>query len=292
VSAFGFGGTNFHVVLQEHIPNLKVVSVHKEPAEVMAMPDWPKPPNLDIRGDAWVIGADDPADMSEKITALIGEINDENSQPLLRHYREEASSHELRCGFAANDAASVLQKLHLIRDGLADPAKRSFFPARGIHFAQGHKDKSKLGIAFLFPGQGSQYPYMLRDLAERFPVVAEVFQEADEYLISLGLPGGRLAGAGGAGAGPHGGVVDWEHREVTVRALPEDVPASLELDVSGLHVGHHLTAGALQVAPGVTIVDDPETIIVTVIPPRVQEGGAETGEAPAEPEVIGGAKGE
>lgn len=89
-----------------------------------------------------------------------------------------------------------------------------------------------------------------------------------------------------------GGIVDWEHREVTVRALPEDVPATLELDVSALHVGHHLTVAAIQAGPGVTIVDDPETIVVTVIPPRVQEATAEAGEASAEPEVIGGAKGE
>jgi hypothetical protein len=48
---------------------------------------------------------------------------------------------------------------------------------------------SKAGrVAFLFPGQGSQYPFMLPILAERFPVVAQTFQEADEILASLGLP--------------------------------------------------------------------------------------------------------
>ena len=40
-----------------------------------------------------------------------------------------------------------------------------------------------------------------------------------------------------------GGILDWEHREVTVRALPGNMPGVLELDVSGLQIGHHLTVG-------------------------------------------------
>ena len=37
-------------------------------------------------------------------------------------------------------------------------------------------------IAFLFPGQGSQYPGMGRNLADNFPAAREVFEEADEAL--------------------------------------------------------------------------------------------------------------
>jgi [acyl-carrier-protein] S-malonyltransferase len=37
-------------------------------------------------------------------------------------------------------------------------------------------------VAFLFPGQGSQYPGMGKDLAENFPAAKEVFEEADEAL--------------------------------------------------------------------------------------------------------------
>jgi [acyl-carrier-protein] S-malonyltransferase len=50
-------------------------------------------------------------------------------------------------------------------------------------------------IAFLFPGQGSQYPGMGKDLAENFPVAREVFEEVDE---ALGFSLSQLCFAGSA----------------------------------------------------------------------------------------------
>ncbi len=49
-------------------------------------------------------------------------------------------------------------------------------------------------IAFLFPGQGSQYPGMGRELAENFAIAREVFDEADRALApgEPGEPGGFL----------------------------------------------------------------------------------------------------
>lgn len=88
-----------------------------------------------------------------------------------------------------------------------------------------------------------------------------------------------------------GGVVDWEHREVTVRALPAVIPESIPLDVSGLHVGQHLTVAALTAPAGVVILDDPEIIVVTLLPPRVEQPSLAAEEG-AEPEVVGGSKSE
>jgi len=87
-----------------------------------------------------------------------------------------------------------------------------------------------------------------------------------------------------------GGVVDWVLREVTVRALPSAMPDALELDVTVLEIGHHLTVEGHTAPDGTKILDDPETIVVTLVPPRVEQVAAVV-EA-AEPEVVGGDKSE
>ena len=190
VSAFGFGGTNFHVIVQEHVPGLRLVAGKKktEAAIEFRPPDWPRLPGMQIQGDTWVIGGTDPGDLIGKVERLLQELTSENTAALAARCREEAGQLDLRCGFATQDAESASKKLSLFRDGLVDPGKQAAFPARGMHLCQGRPSRVRDGVAFLFPGQGSQYPYMLRDLAERFPVVAQTFQEADEILSSLGLP--------------------------------------------------------------------------------------------------------
>src|SRR5258708_2483739 len=52
-------------------------------------------------------------------------------------------------------------------------------------------------LAYVFPGQGSQYAGMGKELAETFPAARQVFEEADE---ALGFPLSQLCFAGPAEA--------------------------------------------------------------------------------------------
>ncbi len=67
-----------------------------------------------------------------------------------------------------------------------------------------------------------------------------------------------------------GGVLDHSHWEVVVRALPTAVPAHLELDVSALTIGDNLRVSDITAPEGVVILDDPETTVVSLQPPRVE----------------------
>jgi [acyl-carrier-protein] S-malonyltransferase len=52
-----------------------------------------------------------------------------------------------------------------------------------------------MSLAYIFPGQGSQYPGMGKDLVENFPVAARIFEELDH---ALGFSVSRLCFAGSA----------------------------------------------------------------------------------------------
>jgi len=88
-----------------------------------------------------------------------------------------------------------------------------------------------------------------------------------------------------------GGVLSQPLREVSVEALPLEVPEHLDLDVSHMEIGGTLRIADLAVPAGVTLLDDTETVVATVTAPtRVveeepAEGAAEGEEAAAEGEA-------
>ena len=83
-----------------------------------------------------------------------------------------------------------------------------------------------------------------------------------------------------------GGVLEHVTREITVEALPAEIPDSIVVDVSALEINDTLSFAAVTAPEGVTFVaDEPEEItIVTVSPPRVEEVATEVEE---EAEVVG-----
>ncbi len=96
-----------------------------------------------------------------------------------------------------------------------------------------------------------------------------------------------------------GGVLTQVEREVTVEALPMEIPDMLELDVSRLAIGDSLRVADLSVPDGVTLVTDEETVIASVgQPTRVEvpeemvseEEAAEGEEVPPEEQPEGAAE--
>jgi large subunit ribosomal protein L25 len=91
-----------------------------------------------------------------------------------------------------------------------------------------------------------------------------------------------------------GGILDETVREVNVKGLVTAIPERLVLDISEIDVNETAKIADLQVPDGIEILDDPEQVVCSVLPPRKleEEAVAEGEEAvegvePAEPEVVG-----
>lgn len=78
-----------------------------------------------------------------------------------------------------------------------------------------------------------------------------------------------------------GGVVTLSVHELQVACLPMSIPESIPVDVSQIALGQGLTVGELNLPAGVRAIDDPETVVATVVAPRL---AAETDEAAEEAE--------
>lgn len=96
------------------------------------------------------------------------------------------------------------------------------------------------------------------------------------------------------GVKTEGGFVDFVTREVEVECLPRDIPESLTIDISELHINQAFKVQALAVPAGVKVLEDPGTVLVLVSLPHKEEeafpGEKPEGEVAAEeakePEVI------
>jgi large subunit ribosomal protein L25 len=95
----------------------------------------------------------------------------------------------------------------------------------------------------------------------------------------------ELAGAEDAPGAKEGGVLEHITREVTVEALPNDIPDVIEHDVSEMQINDTVMLEAVRAPAKVTILGDPETVVATLTPPRLQV--EEEPEIEEETEVVG-----
>lgn len=89
-----------------------------------------------------------------------------------------------------------------------------------------------------------------------------------------------------------GGVLEHVTREITVEALPAEIPERLVVDVSAMEMNETLQLTAIAPPEGVTFVaEDPEEVtLVTLSPPRVEEVAEP--EVEEEAELVGEGEGE
>ncbi|OBF53141.1 beta-ketoacyl synthase [Mycobacterium sp. 852002-53434_SCH5985345] len=188
VSSFGFGGTNFHAVLEEYVPGR-----HRPPGEARSYPgatieqrsapatDAPVAAKAPLRGAAVVGGADD-SDVAAQLDRLAARAS-AGQAPAVAPPDPTLASAPVRVAIDYADAADLATKATKAAGALrhGDPAVWRMLRVQGVFVGRGAPGK----VAFLYTGQGSQYVNMLSDLRAREPIVQAMFDEADRVTRHL-----------------------------------------------------------------------------------------------------------
>lgn len=198
VSSFGFGGTNFHVVLEEHIPGqlqTRAAIGQTSPNSATSSSSHPAmpAPTFDLAGfkaamktaaalesEPLVLDAMQAAGSRIAPTPFAETGQGPRLRELLQPVTAAGLNANARIGMSVQDVAEIPKKLEQAQKAASNTAAARLSFNQGVFINQG-APKGK--VAFLFPGQGTQYVNMLRDMAQKYEVVRNTFEEADRTLL-------------------------------------------------------------------------------------------------------------
>lgn len=166
VSGFGFGGTNVHVVLQD------------APAVVETTSTAPERPEL------FLLSAGNPELLSDHIGQVLHDLDEQPTATARQLAYTLAQRQHLpaRLAVVAAGLGELREKLSQAKGMLAE-GKLGQLGEAGFAGKSPLPEK-KRGVAFLFPGQGSQRPGMAGDLLDRFGTVREHATKLDGLLTT------------------------------------------------------------------------------------------------------------
>ncbi len=159
VSAFGFGGSNYHCILEEDEP-LKKQNDWDNKVQILALSSNTKE---EIESKLKSYSSLSWQEIVEKAWKSRLEFSSSHKYRLLIPMEEGISKISETC----HDLLSMLQK---------NPDKASWATPSGAYFGS---NGTQGNIGILFPGQGSQYTGMLRDLCCHFPQMYEILEQAN-----------------------------------------------------------------------------------------------------------------
>jgi malonyl CoA-acyl carrier protein transacylase len=161
VSSFGFGGSNFHIALEEYVPS---VPTGKRAWSLRTMPT-----------ELLLLSAANPAELVTKCRAIASSNKD------LSHLAREtqlsfSTKDNARLAVIAANFAELTEKLKQAAATIEKAPGIAYSSPIGMHYSAGAADAGQ--VAFLFPGQGSQYVGMGAETAMAFDLARKAWDDA------------------------------------------------------------------------------------------------------------------
>ena len=185
VSAFGFGGTNFHAVLEEYIPHRLNGNGKKARRCRQDRPATDVPPGQGSAAGRFGGGRQlrhgrTGCSVAERIqkAAAAGQAP-APAAPAESDLRAAGTPGDRLCAMRPSWRTNPPRRCKALAAN--QPAVWKALRSQGVF--RGHGPAPK--VAFLYTGQGSQYVNMLRTLRAAEPIVAETFAEADRVMTPL-----------------------------------------------------------------------------------------------------------
>lgn len=168
------------------------------------------------------------------------------------------------------------------------PVEMEFKPLKNI--LAGNRN-AIIDLAVRGPGQGEtrNFKAMIKDL--HYDPIKRIIQNIDFYQVSMdnAIQVGISIELTGEVAE---GILQYGLRELQVSCLPGDIPGGITASLDGMKVGDTITVQDLAVPENVTVLDDPGTVVASVVAqrleaeePKAEEAGEEALETPAEDTV-------
>jgi malonyl CoA-acyl carrier protein transacylase len=269
VSSFGFGGTNFHVLMEEYTgPNhprfAKAGAASEAPSASVEIVENSRAPFNALQGEAVTFSGNTPADVIKNAQNEAAAVFSKwpETYPLAAY--AQPSMLKPRAAFGVSVVAKSPKDLQEKVEFMAKNAKAETwtepplnFKLKGVYTFKTGMNQAKVGL--LFPGQGSQYVDMMRDLAAKYQVVQETFNEADVILEKM--IGIRLTEA--IWSKPGEGKEELAKREAAIKQTQLTQPSMMTADIAmyrlfrefgikpDMAIGHSLGEYAAATAAGI-----------------------------------------
>ena len=202
VSAFGFGGTNFHVAIEGFDAKYHADLVSHWDGRWQAYagidstsdskPTMTHEEIKSVEGGLLLLSGDSIAAVKSKLTAISFSGTNFDDDPkgirlsftLPEHWSFEKSD-SVRMAITATSWSEFNKRKDLALKAMDDEEKWGFLMSQGVMISNDPALPSQAKVAHMYPGQGSQYVGMTNDLNSRFSGVGKVWEKADTTMVDV-----------------------------------------------------------------------------------------------------------